>query len=98
MILSRLRAYLLIDPAIVAATAVFGLLSLAASALDKSGRTQHAIARLWGRVLLKVSGAESRAEGLEKLPGGSCVLVANHSSYIDIPAVLALIPLQIRFF
>jgi 1-acyl-sn-glycerol-3-phosphate acyltransferase len=26
------------------------------------------------------------------------VLVANHESYMDIPAVLALIPLQIRFF
>lgn len=99
MFLSRLRAYLLIDPLIVLATAIFGTLSLLASAFDSSGRTQHSIARVWARILLAASGARTRVEGLDKLPpGASCVLVANHLSYIDIPAVLALIPLQIRFF
>jgi len=98
MLLSRLRAYLLIDPLIVASTAVFGFASLLASAFDKRGRTQHAIARLWARILLAVSGVHARVEGLEKLADGTAyVLVANHSSYMDTPAVL-LIPLQIRFF
>jgi len=99
MLLSRLRAYLLIDPVILVTTAVLGFASLLASTIDKKGRTQHAIARLWARILLAVSGAHARVEGLEKLPPNtSCVLVANHASYMDIPAVLALIPLQIRFF
>lgn len=99
MLLSRLRAYLLIDPAIVLVTIIFGLLSLVASVFDSSGRTQHAIARVWARILLAVSGVRARVEGLEKLPAGaSCVLVANHSSFMDIPTVLAMIPLQIRFF
>jgi 1-acyl-sn-glycerol-3-phosphate acyltransferase len=98
MFLSRLRAYLLIDPLIILTTAVFGSLSLLASIFDKSGRTQHAIARLWARILLAVSGARVRVEGLEKLQKDTpYVLVANHSSYMDIPAVLQ-IPLQIRFF
>ncbi len=98
MFLSRLRAYLLIDPLIVIATVVLGLASLLASAFDARGRTQHAIARLWARVLLAVSGAPVRVEGLEKLQRDSAyVLVANHSSYMDTPAVL-LLPLQIRFF
>jgi len=99
MFLSRLRAYCLIDPAIVLATLVMGTLSLLASAFDMSGRTQHAIARVWARILLAVSGARVRVEGLEKLhPDSGYVLVANHISYIDTPVVLAHIPLQIRFF
>jgi 1-acyl-sn-glycerol-3-phosphate acyltransferase len=98
MLLSRLRAYLLIDPLIVMATVVLGLASLLASTFDRRGRTQHAIARLWARVLLAVSGARVRIEGLEKLnKDAAYVLVANHTSYMDTPAVL-LIPLQIRFF
>jgi 1-acyl-sn-glycerol-3-phosphate acyltransferase len=98
MLLSRLRAYLLIDPLIIVATAVFGIASLLASAFDKKGRTQHAVARAWARILLAVWGARIRFEGLEKLQkDGAYVLVANHSSYMDTPVVL-LLPLQIRFF
>jgi 1-acyl-sn-glycerol-3-phosphate acyltransferase len=98
MFLSRLRAYLLIDPLIVVATLVFGIASMLASTFDKKGRTQHAIARLWARILLAGSGARVRVEGLEKLQKDAAyVLVANHTSYMDTPAVL-LIPLQIRFF
>jgi len=98
MLLSRLRAYLLIDPLIIGSTAVFGFLSLLASTFDKSGRTQHAIARRWARFVLAASGARVRVEGLEKLEkDASYVLVANHSSFMDTPVVLQ-IPLQIRFF
>jgi len=99
MFLSRLRAYLLIDPLIVLATLVCGTLSLLASTFDRSGRTQHALARAWGRILLTVSGVRVRVEGLEKLqPGGCYVLVANHRSYMDTPVMLAYMPLEIRFF
>ena len=92
MFLSRLRAYLLIDPLIVAMTLVFGIASMLASTFDKRGRTQHAIARLWARTLLAVSGARIRIEGLDKLQEDAAyVLVANHTSYMDTPAVL-LIP------
>jgi 1-acyl-sn-glycerol-3-phosphate acyltransferase len=98
MFLSRLRAYLLIDPLLIVTTVLLGLASLLASTFDKRGRTQHAIARLWARILLTISGARVQVEGLEKLKkDGAYVLVANHSSYMDTPAVL-LIPLQIRFF
>lgn len=99
MSLSRLRAYFLIDPLIILATLIMGTASLAASAFDNSGRTQHALARLWAHILLAVSGARVRVDGLEKLrPDSGYVLVANHRSYMDTPAVLAHIPLQFRFF
>jgi len=39
------------------------------------------------------------AEGVEKLdPEKGYVLVANHSSYMDIPVIMAALPLQFRFF
>jgi len=99
MFLSRLRAYLLIDPLIILATLILGTLSLAASLFDRSGRTQHAVARAWGRILLAVSGVRVGVEGLENLAADSnYVLVANHRSYMDIPVLLAYVPLQIRFF
>jgi len=99
MSLSRLRAYLLIDPLIVASTIVMGVASLIASTFDKSGRTQHAVARIWAHILLRVSGVRVRVEGLEKLtPDAGYVLVANHRSYMDTPVVVAHIPLQFRFF
>jgi 1-acyl-sn-glycerol-3-phosphate acyltransferase len=50
-------------------------------------------------MLLKVSGVRLEVQGVEKLdPSASYVLVANHASYMDIPAVLASIPLEVRFF
>jgi len=97
--LSWLRAYLFIDPLNILATAVMGTLSLLASAFDKSGRTQHYIACRWARMVLAISGVRLTVEGLEKLDANSrYVLVANHRSYMDTPAVLARIPLQFRFF
>jgi 1-acyl-sn-glycerol-3-phosphate acyltransferase len=84
---------------IVLATIVMGTLSLFASFFDSTGRRQHAIARQWSRVILTVSGVRVIAEGVEKLdPEKGYVLVANHSSYMDIPVIMATLPLQFRFF
>jgi 1-acyl-sn-glycerol-3-phosphate acyltransferase len=76
-----------------------GTLSLLASFFDRTGRTQHAIARMWAKMLLAVSFIRVRAEGVEKLdPNGTYVFVANHASFMDIPAILARLPHEFRFF
>ncbi len=90
-----LRALFVTDPFIVLSTGVMGTLSLLASLFDSSGRSQHAIARAWGRGMLRVAGIGLRVEG--KLAPGACVLVSNHASYMDIPALLAGLPEQFRF-
>lgn len=97
--LATLRALLVIDPLVILLTIAMGTLSFAASFTDSTGRRQHRIARLWARWLLKVSGIKVVVEGLEKLdPNVSYVLAANHLSLMDIPILLAFLPLEIRFF
>lgn len=97
--MNRLRSWLISIPLIALATIVMATLALIASLWDKSGRSQHANARMWARILLAVSFVRCRISGLEKLdPKGSYVLVSNHASYMDTPAVLSSIPLQFRFF
>ena len=96
--MSKLRAYLIIDPLIVLATVVMGTLSTLASLFDPSGNRSHAIARLWSRILILVSGMKVRVEGLEKVvPGAGYVIASNHLSFMDTPLVMAHIPLQFRF-
>jgi 1-acyl-sn-glycerol-3-phosphate acyltransferase len=95
---SFLRAYFITAPLIVLATIGFGLVSLVISLFEASGRKQIAVARVWARCLLRVSGVKVRIEGLEKIaPDGSYVFVSNHLSYMDTPVVLANIPVQFRF-
>ncbi|MFZ0933644.1 MAG: lysophospholipid acyltransferase family protein [Bryobacteraceae bacterium] len=97
--MSLLRSLLFSTPLIALATVVMGTLSLLASLFDRTGRTQHRLARMWGRMLLGASFIRVRTEGLEKLdPNATYVFVANHSSYMDIPALLAYLPFQFRFF
>jgi 1-acyl-sn-glycerol-3-phosphate acyltransferase len=96
---SLLRSSLFSIPLLVLATVVLGTCSIVAGWFDPSGRTQHALARVWGRILLAVSFIRVRAEGLERLDAhANYVFVSNHSSYMDIPALLTLLPYQFRFF
>ncbi|HXK07399.1 MAG TPA: lysophospholipid acyltransferase family protein [Verrucomicrobiae bacterium] len=97
--MSLLRSLLLSTPIIAVSTVILGTLSLLVSFVDGTGRTQHRIARLWGRSLLAAGFIRVRVEGLEKLePNGVYVFVANHASLMDIPAFLACLPYQFRFF
>ena len=98
MSLGKVRALVVTDPLIVLATAFMGTLSLVASLFDSSGRSQHRIARAWGRMLLAISGVRVRVEGLENIVAeGSYVIAPNHLSYMDTPVLLAHIPVQFRF-
>jgi 1-acyl-sn-glycerol-3-phosphate acyltransferase len=98
MVWRRLRALLVIDPLIVAATIVMGTISVACSFFDPEGRRQHAISQAWARMLLAIAGARVNVAGLERLrPGANYVFVGNHLSLMDTPVVLANIPRQFLF-
>ena len=97
--MSLLRSLLISSPLLIVATIVMWLCSMIASLFDPSGNWQHRAARGWGRILLAISFMRVRVRGLENLdPRANYVFVANHSSYMDIPVLLAQLPFQFRFF
>jgi len=63
----------------------------------RRGRLFHAIARMWAHAVLFVAGVKVRVRGVEKIdPNCNYVYVSNHASMVDIPAIIAGIPDQIR--
>jgi 1-acyl-sn-glycerol-3-phosphate acyltransferase len=97
--MSLLRSLLFSTPLILLSTVVMWTCSIACSLFDPSGNSQHRMARIWGRMLLAASLIRVRVEGMENLSGpGPYVFVSNHASLMDIPAILAYLPYQFRFF
>lgn len=95
----KIRSVLFTAPAIVLLTVIMACISLVCSLWDRSGNTQHRLARAWSRMLLAVAFLRCKVTGLERLdPSASYVLVSNHASYLDTPAIVSAIPLQFRFF
>jgi 1-acyl-sn-glycerol-3-phosphate acyltransferase len=97
--MSLARTWLFSVPLILLSTVVLGTMTLVASLFDRDGDMQHRLAQFWAKTLLAVSFVRVRSQGVEKLdPRGSYVFVANHGSLMDIPAALAVLPQQFRFF
>ncbi len=93
----RWLTYLLLLPLIAVATAFFGTISLAAGLWDGSGRRQHAIARAWARVLLRLALSPVTLEHAERLRAEPlAVYASNHLSYYDTPVLFAKLPFQFR--
>lgn len=93
----RRARYLLNACAVVVVTVTLAVVGLLAHLVDPRGRLTQGVARAWARVLLRVSGIRVEVEGLEKLDAeGAYVFVANHSSAIDIPALLVGLPYRLR--
>lgn len=93
----RWANYLFFLPMIGLATVFFGCVSLVAGLWDQNGRQQHAIARLWGRVMLRIALSPVALEHANRMLGTQpAVYVCNHLSYYDTPALYAKIPFQFR--
>lgn len=93
----RWRSNLIQAPAFFAATGLFGTLALMASLFDRTGRTEHRIARLWARACLFAAGSRVTvcgAENLRKHP--LAVYASNHTSFMDIPVIFSSLPFQFR--
>lgn len=55
------------------------------------------LARAGARLLARLTGTPLAVRGLEHLPSGPCVLVANHSSFLDAYVLIAAIPRHFHY-
>jgi 1-acyl-sn-glycerol-3-phosphate acyltransferase len=84
----------------IAALVVFILLFLVTTilALVVPGlEPRRAIVHRMARIALPVLGLRLEVEGLGRLPDGSCVVVANHASYLDGIVMKAALPPRFSF-
>jgi 1-acyl-sn-glycerol-3-phosphate acyltransferase len=63
----------------------------------RRNRAQHTIERLWARSTLAVAGVRVRCSGLDKIPAGPCIVVANHASNLDPLIVMGHLVTEARF-
>jgi 1-acyl-sn-glycerol-3-phosphate acyltransferase len=91
----RLGSNMVRGPLFFLFTGVFGCMSLAASCLEKDGRRQHNVARLWARCSLWFAGAPVTVIGRENLLPVA-VYTSNHTSFMDTPVVFSSLPFQFR--
>jgi 1-acyl-sn-glycerol-3-phosphate acyltransferase len=83
---------------VVMSTPVFAVAAIMTAIFDKTGRGPHWVARLWARFVIKACFVRVVVQGREHLdPEGAYVLACNHSSLLDIPVMLSVIPVQIRW-
>jgi 1-acyl-sn-glycerol-3-phosphate acyltransferase len=96
--LSHTRSLVVTAPLVVVVTAVMGSLSLASSLIDSTGKIQHACARWWGRMVLRICGVTLEVSGDSRFHDTETyVFCVNHQSHMDIPVILAALPIPFRF-
>jgi len=96
-LLYRWRTNIWHIPMMTLATVVCGSISLLVSLVDKDGRAQHRIARVWARTLVFFAGSSLIVHGKENLlKHPVAVYASNHTSYIDTCVIFAVLPFQFR--
>jgi 1-acyl-sn-glycerol-3-phosphate acyltransferase len=79
-------------------TVIFGLPVILFSFLDRSGRIPLNLVRAWNHLNLLIYRLEVEAEGVERIPRGTpLVIMSNHQSMLDIAALVKTLPIDFRF-
>jgi len=78
-------------------TAGSSVASILADRLLPGGNRAERVMGWWGRTFVRLGGWTFRVEGMENLPSGGAILVANHQSIVDIPMLLSAFPRPVRF-
>jgi 1-acyl-sn-glycerol-3-phosphate acyltransferase len=89
----RILSYL----SLIFTTFFLALAALALAPFDGKGEKVHRIARLWARIGLAAAGISASCEGSEQLLAPPYLLMSNHQSALDIPVLLACVPLSFKF-
>lgn len=78
-------------------TVIVSTLEILAVPFHRTGKIFHTLARFHAHGVLAISGVKLHTTGIDNLDlSRNYVYVANHSSYFDIPAVLAGVPQDVR--
>jgi len=78
-------------------TIVLSILSVPLALFDRSGKIYLWFARLWSKTFLLLYGIRVKVEGVRNIHKHEhYVFASNHTSYADIPVILACIPHDIR--
>lgn len=89
---------LLIVPFTVLSTLFFSLVAVVGGLLKARKSLYDWVHRSWARSLLWAAGVEVCPSGLHNVrPDGAQILVANHQSMFDIWALMAVVPVSLRF-
>jgi 1-acyl-sn-glycerol-3-phosphate acyltransferase len=79
-------------------TLVLALIIIIISPLDRTGNIVHYIGRFWSFLNLYLSGTRVYIKGKKKIEKGQTYIVmSNHQSLFDVWALIAKIPLQLRW-
>jgi 1-acyl-sn-glycerol-3-phosphate acyltransferase len=79
-------------------TVVSGFIGTIVGFIPPRGDWTLRFARVWARLVLLGGFVRLVAEGREQVPRDApVVFMSNHESWLDIPALLATIPVQVRF-
>ena len=76
-----------------------GIVVIVLGPFDHAGRLAYRFGTFWSWAILKIGGIRLRVRGLERLdPHRPYIFIANHQSYIDIPAMIQALPgFQLRW-
>jgi 1-acyl-sn-glycerol-3-phosphate acyltransferase len=84
-------------PVLTVWTVACGTVSLVSTLVDRRGHFAHGCARVWAQGILLTTGVRLERGGHPVPPShDSCVFVANHASFFDIPIIFAALPHQLR--
>ena len=76
---------------------VLGMSVLAINLFLPGLRQRRVVAGTVSRAFLWIAGIPFTVQGLDRLPAGPCVVVANHASYLDAIAIAAALPPDFAF-
>jgi len=85
---------------VVVITIIIGLSVILVGWLNPYSQAINILGRIWSRTILWSAGVKIIVEGLENInPNTSYVIMGNHQSHFDVPAIFSIVKnLTIRFF
>lgn len=79
-------------------TLILSTLTIVVSFFDKNGNIVHYIGKVWAYLNLVLSGTRLSIKGKEKIDKNrSYIIMSNHQSLFDVWALIALVPIQMRW-